>query len=98
MQLAADPRGRLAQKRSHVHASPHRACLPSRPHACPRACAVNAVMGTARTLSVCYDQNIMIDSSWLMFPMFPALLSAVFFAAGIVTVYAADGAYPQIRS
>ena len=59
---------------------------------------VNAVMGTARTLSVCYDQNIMIDSSWLMFPMFPALLSAVFFAAGIVTVYAADGAYPQIRS
>ena len=40
----------------------------------------------------------MIDSSWLIFPLFPALLSAVFFAAGIVTVYAADGAYPQIRS
>lgn len=64
----------------------------------PRAQPGERGDGHCQDVEVCYDQIIMIDSSWLMFPMFPALLSAVFFAAGIVTVYAADGAYPQIRS
>jgi len=40
----------------------------------------------------------MIDSSWLMFPLSPALLALAFFGAGVVMVYAAEGAYPPIRS